>query len=114
MAGATKYPPSTRSLNQWVRKSCGLNRECRGLENVSLPFSSIPKMCRWRSVVSPSIVPSGNFAELIRTVTCKVLKANDRRTSGPLTRLISWAPRSDYSIDQGESETTTVNIQSFT
>ncbi|GFX14149.1 hypothetical protein TNCV_1766431 [Trichonephila clavipes] len=34
-------------------------------------------------VVSPSIVPSGNFAELNRTVTCRVLKANDRRTSCP-------------------------------
>ncbi|GFS97753.1 hypothetical protein TNCV_2559021 [Trichonephila clavipes] len=37
-------------------------------------------------IVSPSIVPSGNFAELIRSVTCMVLKvmANDRRTSSPL------------------------------
>ncbi|GFT88829.1 hypothetical protein TNCV_906471 [Trichonephila clavipes] len=34
-------------------------------------------------VVSPSIVPSGNFAELNRTVTCRVLKTNDRRTSCP-------------------------------
>ncbi|GFW44629.1 uncharacterized protein TNCV_4481741 [Trichonephila clavipes] len=34
-------------------------------------------------VVSPSIVPLGNFAELNRTVTCIVLKANDRRTSSP-------------------------------
>ncbi|GFV78270.1 hypothetical protein TNCV_94301 [Trichonephila clavipes] len=34
-------------------------------------------------VVSPSIVPSGNFAELNRTVTCMVLKANDRCTSCP-------------------------------
>ncbi|GFU45349.1 ATP-dependent DNA helicase [Trichonephila clavipes] len=34
-------------------------------------------------VVSPSIAPSGNFAELNRTVTCMVLKANDRRTSCP-------------------------------
>ncbi|GFW86146.1 hypothetical protein TNCV_1969541 [Trichonephila clavipes] len=33
---------------------------------------------------SPSVVPSGNFAELIRTVTCLVLKANDRRTSSLL------------------------------
>ncbi|GFT40620.1 hypothetical protein TNCV_3007941 [Trichonephila clavipes] len=37
-------------------------------------------------VVSPSIVPSGNFAELNRTITCMVLKANDRRTSSPLPR----------------------------
>ncbi|GFX23226.1 hypothetical protein TNCV_4560081 [Trichonephila clavipes] len=34
-------------------------------------------------VVSPSIVPSGNFAELNRTVTCMLLKANDRCTSCP-------------------------------
>ncbi|GFW09702.1 hypothetical protein TNCV_1394031 [Trichonephila clavipes] len=34
-------------------------------------------------VVSPSIVPSGNFAELNRTVTCMALKTNDRRTSCP-------------------------------
>ncbi|GFV54094.1 hypothetical protein TNCV_5119291 [Trichonephila clavipes] len=37
-------------------------------------------------VVSPSIVLSGNFAELNRTVTCMVLKANDRRTSSPIPR----------------------------
>ncbi|GFW21064.1 hypothetical protein TNCV_2703041 [Trichonephila clavipes] len=37
-------------------------------------------------VVSPSIVPSGNFAELNLTVTCMVLKANDRRTSRPMPR----------------------------
>ncbi|GFV56439.1 hypothetical protein TNCV_3322361, partial [Trichonephila clavipes] len=39
-------------------------------------------------VVSPSIVPSGNFTKLIRTVTCMVLKvkANDRRISSPLPR----------------------------
>ncbi|GFX22666.1 SAM and SH3 domain-containing protein 1 [Trichonephila clavipes] len=37
-------------------------------------------------VVSPSIVPSENFAELIRTITRMVLKANDRRTSSPLPR----------------------------
>ncbi|GFU66120.1 hypothetical protein TNCV_2857931 [Trichonephila clavipes] len=52
MADATKYPPSTQrntcSLNQWIRKSCGLNHECRGLENISLPFSSMPKLWRWR------------------------------------------------------------------
>ncbi|GFT32470.1 hypothetical protein TNCV_4484681 [Trichonephila clavipes] len=34
-------------------------------------------------VVSPSIVPSGNFVEVNCTVTCIVLKANDRRTSCP-------------------------------
>ncbi|GFY14689.1 hypothetical protein TNCV_647331 [Trichonephila clavipes] len=28
-----------------------------------------------KQVVTPSILPSGNFTELIRTVTCMVLKA---------------------------------------
>ncbi|GFS71644.1 transposable element Tcb2 transposase [Trichonephila clavipes] len=54
-------------------------------------------------MVVPSIVmfyrPFGNFTELNGTVTCMVLKAkaNDRRTSSPLPRWISWAPRFDYS-----------------
>ncbi|GFS66078.1 hypothetical protein TNCV_2510721 [Trichonephila clavipes] len=64
-------------------ESCGLSQERRGLENISLPFRSMQKLWRRRQVVSPSIVPSGNFAELNRTVTCMVLKANDRRTSCP-------------------------------
>ncbi|GFT02399.1 hypothetical protein TNCV_4625301 [Trichonephila clavipes] len=46
-------------------------------------------------VVSPSIVPSGNFAELNRTVTCMVLKANDRRTSCPCHDEFR-GPRFDY------------------
>ncbi|GFU74056.1 uncharacterized protein TNCV_1641812 [Trichonephila clavipes] len=46
-------------------------------------------------VVSPSIVPSGNLAELNRTVTCMVLKANDRRTSCPCHDEFR-GPRSDY------------------
>ncbi|GFU14947.1 hypothetical protein TNCV_795221 [Trichonephila clavipes] len=46
-------------------------------------------------VVSQSIVPSGNFAELNRTVTCMVLKANDRRTSCPC-RDEFRGRRSDY------------------
>ncbi|GFW19897.1 hypothetical protein TNCV_3562001 [Trichonephila clavipes] len=53
---------------------------------VWLVEGSMPKLGRWRWVVSQSIVPSGDFAELIRTVTCMVLKANDRRTSSPLPR----------------------------
>ncbi|GFY20780.1 hypothetical protein TNCV_1120141 [Trichonephila clavipes] len=82
----TKYTRNKCSLNQWVQKSCGLNHECRGLENIYLTVSRMPKLWRWRSVVSPSIVPSGIFAELIRTVICMVLKVNDRRTSSPLPR----------------------------
>ncbi|GFV60634.1 hypothetical protein TNCV_45861 [Trichonephila clavipes] len=46
-------------------------------------------------VVSPSIVPSGNFAELNRTVTCMVLMANDRRTSSPCNDEFR-GPRSVY------------------
>ncbi|GFU52106.1 hypothetical protein TNCV_3225271 [Trichonephila clavipes] len=46
-------------------------------------------------VVSPSNVPSGNFTELNRTVTCMVLKANDRRTSCPCHDEFR-GPRSDY------------------
>ncbi|GFW55483.1 hypothetical protein TNCV_118671 [Trichonephila clavipes] len=44
-----------------VRKSCGLNPECRELENIALPFSSMPKMWRWYRHLW---FPSGNFAEL--------------------------------------------------
>ncbi|GFX49871.1 hypothetical protein TNCV_1031221 [Trichonephila clavipes] len=46
-------------------------------------------------VMSPAIVPSGNFAELNCTVTCMVLKANDRRTSCPCHDEFR-EPRSDY------------------
>ncbi|GFX53199.1 RNase H domain-containing protein [Trichonephila clavipes] len=52
-------------------------------------------------VVSPSIVPSRNFAELNRTVTCMVLKANDRRTSCPCHDEFR-GPRSEY-VRQGVS-----------
>ncbi|GFU10126.1 hypothetical protein TNCV_3449211 [Trichonephila clavipes] len=58
------------------------------------------KMGRWR--LTPSIVPSGNFAELNRTVTCVVLKANDRRTS---CHDEFRGPRSDY-VRQVALETT--------
>ncbi|GFW31415.1 hypothetical protein TNCV_3416711 [Trichonephila clavipes] len=70
--------------NLVVRASDFRPKGLGGLENISLPFSSMPKLWRWKSVMSPSIVPSGNFAELIHTVTRMVLKANDRRTSSPL------------------------------
>ncbi|GFV61188.1 hypothetical protein TNCV_856581 [Trichonephila clavipes] len=46
-------------------------------------------------VVSPSIVPTGNFSELNRTVTCMVLKANDRHTSCPCHEEFR-GPLSDY------------------
>ncbi|GFU37300.1 proline dehydrogenase 1, mitochondrial [Trichonephila clavipes] len=54
-------------------------------------------------VVSPSIVPSGNFAELNRTVTCGVLKANDRRTFCPCHDEFC-GPRSDYVTQMQLSE----------
>ncbi|GFT45450.1 hypothetical protein TNCV_349191 [Trichonephila clavipes] len=59
------------------------------------------KLWMWRYAVSPPIVPSGNFAELNRTVNCMVLKGNDRRTPSPdeFRRL-----RSDY-IRQSRSGT---------
>ncbi|GFX50175.1 hypothetical protein TNCV_2781971 [Trichonephila clavipes] len=58
-------------------------------------------------VLSPSIVPSGNFAELNRTVTCMVLKANDRRTSCPCHDEFR-GPRSDY-VRQVASENNNSN-----
>ncbi|GFV76904.1 hypothetical protein TNCV_689741 [Trichonephila clavipes] len=61
MPDATKYPPSTHGFNA---------------EIVELELGG----------VAIYIVPLGNFAELNRTVTCMVLKANDRRTSSPLSR----------------------------
>ncbi|GFV73794.1 hypothetical protein TNCV_2314891 [Trichonephila clavipes] len=79
MPDATKYPPSTPR----ARRTCSLNQ--------------------W--VVSPSIVSSGNFAELNRSVTCMVLKANDRRTSRPLHDEFRGS-RSDY-VRQVALETTT-------
>ncbi|GFX88853.1 hypothetical protein TNCV_2575601 [Trichonephila clavipes] len=77
----SEYRRSTCSLNQWVRKTCGLNPKCRGLENISLPSSPMAKLWRWRQVMLPS-------TELTHTVTCWVLKAkaNDMRTSSPLPR----------------------------
>ncbi|GFT78167.1 hypothetical protein TNCV_837701 [Trichonephila clavipes] len=77
---------------------CVLWAESRaqGLENISLPFSLHAEIVEVEiEVVSSSIVPSGNFAKLNRTVTCMVLKANDRRTSCPCHDEFR-GPRSDY------------------
>ncbi|GFX49282.1 retrotransposable element Tf2 protein type 3 [Trichonephila clavipes] len=66
--------------------------------NRTIKHHKINKQRNWGveiEVVSPSIVPSGNFAELNRTVTCMVLKANDRRTSCPCHDEFR-GPRSDY------------------
>ncbi|GFS58571.1 hypothetical protein TNCV_111751 [Trichonephila clavipes] len=47
----------------------------QGLENISLPSSSMAKLWRWRWVVAPSIGHSGYFSGLKRIVTCMELKA---------------------------------------
>ncbi|GFU21876.1 hypothetical protein TNCV_3283501 [Trichonephila clavipes] len=46
MPDDTKYSPSTTEhvlVKSVGSKSCELNHESRGLENISLPFSSMPK-----------------------------------------------------------------------
>ncbi|GFU91444.1 hypothetical protein TNCV_2542121 [Trichonephila clavipes] len=94
MPDATKY---LRVHSEYVLvKSVGPKVTSGGDWRI-FPSSSIAKLWRWRWVVSPSIVPSGNFAELIRTVTCRVLKAqaNDRHTSSPLHDEFR-GPHSDY------------------
>ncbi|GFV03453.1 hypothetical protein TNCV_5059941 [Trichonephila clavipes] len=59
-------------------------------------------------VVSPSIVPLGNFAELNHSVTCMVLKAIDKRTSCPCHDEFR-GPRSDY-VRQVASENNNNNF----
>ncbi|GFU98680.1 hypothetical protein TNCV_1765041 [Trichonephila clavipes] len=72
----------------------------------SLYFLTLSRIMKWEEknslaenveieVVSPSIVPSGDSPSLNRTVTCMVLKANDRRTSYPSHDEFR-GPRSDY------------------
>ncbi|GFW72435.1 probable aminopeptidase NPEPL1 [Trichonephila clavipes] len=70
MLDVTKYPPSAHGF------TC---RNCGGGDRV----------------VSPSIVPWEVSLSLNRTVTCMVLKANDRRTSCPCHDEFR-GPRSDY------------------
>ncbi|GFU64789.1 hypothetical protein TNCV_2128631 [Trichonephila clavipes] len=73
---------------QSVEQICAISGYPSGIGLQTRRPGSMPKLWRWKLVVSLSIVPSGNFAELIRSVTCNVLKAkaNDRRTSSPLPR----------------------------
>ncbi|GFW48973.1 hypothetical protein TNCV_3901711 [Trichonephila clavipes] len=66
-------------------KSCGLSHERRDWGIFPTPSVPCRKCGGGNWMVSP-IVPSGNFAELNRIVTCMVLKANDRHTSSPLPR----------------------------
>ncbi|GFY27092.1 hypothetical protein TNCV_2067131 [Trichonephila clavipes] len=69
------------------RSLVGFVTSAGGLENISLPFNFHAEIVEVEiEVVSPSIIPSGNFAELNHTVTCMVLKANDRRASSPMPR----------------------------
>ncbi|GFT41210.1 hypothetical protein TNCV_3403671 [Trichonephila clavipes] len=63
-----------------------IGRTAERISTDLLPSNSFHAEIVEIDVVSPSIVPSGNFAELNRTVTCMVLKANDRRTSTPMPR----------------------------
>ncbi|GFU83500.1 secernin-1 [Trichonephila clavipes] len=72
------------------RAACPLERLMEGKESLHAEIVEVEI-----EVVSPSIVPSGNFAQLNRTVTCMVLKANDRRTSCPCHDEFR-GPRSDY------------------
>ncbi|GFX28238.1 hypothetical protein TNCV_2772371 [Trichonephila clavipes] len=88
MSDATKYPRSTSSLNQWVRKTCRHNHECRIWDN--FPSSSIPcqncgdgnQWCRHLS----------SFREFLQAKAlchiCMVLKANtyDSPTTNSLPR----------------------------
>ncbi|GFS90507.1 uncharacterized protein TNCV_4097111 [Trichonephila clavipes] len=96
--GLGSMPPNTlRVHTEYVLvksvgpKSCGLSHERRDWR--ILPSPSVPcRNCgggdRWcRHLTSLR----GNFAELNCTVSCMVLKANDRRTSSPLPRWFSWA-----------------------
>ncbi|GFU48919.1 hypothetical protein TNCV_3209211 [Trichonephila clavipes] len=85
-------PPNTLGVHtEYVLvKSVGLKvlwSESRVQENGEY-FPPLQFHAKIVEVVSPFIVHSGNFTELIRTVTCTVLKAkvNDRCTSCPLPR----------------------------
>ncbi|GFT73088.1 hypothetical protein TNCV_4309771 [Trichonephila clavipes] len=73
--------------------ACKIKRQCVCTNNSESLHAEIVEV--EIEIVSPSIVPSGNFAELNRTVTCMVLKTNDRRTSCPCHDEFR-GPRSDY------------------
>ncbi|GFX36501.1 uncharacterized protein TNCV_1043131 [Trichonephila clavipes] len=89
----------TCSLNQWVRSLVGLFTERRNWRI----FPSLQFTCRncggGDEVVSPSYRPFEEVSlSLNRTVTCMVLKANDRRTSCPCHDEFR-GPRSDLRPD---------------
>ncbi|GFV85962.1 hypothetical protein TNCV_203421 [Trichonephila clavipes] len=96
-SGVLYHQPIIRAVGSLVVRASDSRPEGLGLD---ARCHQIPSECTRIScrscggeieVVSPSIDPSENFTELNRTVTCMVLKANDRRTSSPLPRGISWA-----------------------
>ncbi|GFS71837.1 hypothetical protein TNCV_3715121 [Trichonephila clavipes] len=91
----TKDPPCRGKMHvKSVESSNVLLLECFHAEIVEVEIE----------VASPSMVPSRNFAELNRTLTCMALKTNDRRTSNPMYDEFR-GPRSDY-VRQVTLETT--------
>ncbi|GFW73280.1 hypothetical protein TNCV_2799441 [Trichonephila clavipes] len=85
-----------KKASEKTKKAKSFTRVIKELENIFLPFSLHAETVEVEiEVVSPSIVPSGNFTKLNRTVTCMVLKANYRRTSCPYHAEFR-GPRSDY------------------
>ncbi|GFV54229.1 hypothetical protein TNCV_3467441 [Trichonephila clavipes] len=92
MPDASEYTRSTCSLNQWVRKSCGLNHEGRGLKNISVPCLNCGCGDRWCRHLSSL---RGILPRLIGTVTYMMLKANDSVLLAPCHDEF-YGPRSDY------------------
>ncbi|GFS82804.1 SOCS box domain-containing protein [Trichonephila clavipes] len=87
----SEYTRSTCSLNQWVRSLVGRVRSA-GTGEYSPPLQFPSRNCGGGDRGGVAIYRTfGNFAKLNRTVTCMVLKANDRRTPSPMLRRISWA-----------------------
>ncbi|GFU97315.1 hypothetical protein TNCV_3889301 [Trichonephila clavipes] len=86
-------PPNTLRVHTEYVLVRSVSPESRGLSHERRDwriFPSPPVPCRncgggHRWCCHPCFL-SGNFAELNRTVTCMVLKANDRRTSTHLSR----------------------------
>ncbi|GFV13624.1 hypothetical protein TNCV_68271 [Trichonephila clavipes] len=52
----TEYMLDKISGSESFVGGCSRNHKCRELKNIPPPSSSMPKLWRWRSVVSPSIV----------------------------------------------------------
>ncbi|GFS59736.1 hypothetical protein TNCV_4103891 [Trichonephila clavipes] len=84
-----QHPPvhtrSTCSFNQWGPKSCGLSHECSDWR--IFPPSVHAEVVKVEIGGVAIYRPFGNFAQLNRTVSCMVLKANDRRSSSPLATM---------------------------